>query len=710
MRKPGQLLLLPLLSLLLTPATRAYHQFDIRLEDLEVVDCWDPQTCTAVEGRVHLFNVNSPQETHTIPCEISLGGAPLAYRFVADLDSQLQDCEDGAEYEIDERRALFGCPGQEFEVISSTQLVYECGMPFPSRLIPPPTDCADPPQWVDWTWDNFPSGRVELVFDFTVPGDHSLIIDPGMEVLVLPGAALRVEGTLLSRGTAAAPVRFHGGGWEGIEFAPGSSGNELDHTWIVGALSADEGGALTIRSGAQALLRACVVAHNSCQGEGGAAWVEEGGSLVLEHCTFSHNSGGASGGIHLGGAGSLLQATNSILAFSQPTNTDLTGTGQVSGSSTDIFPQASGFPAGMPPPDLQCDPRFQAADSLDFRPAYWASESAGQVSCVVEVGPASGPWTTLGALPCAQEPHPARQTSVVDLPNDQGGQVRLSFLGSTSELDSLSGLTQYGVWRLAPDAPPEDWTLLATLPAAGDPTLPHEVVLPTLANQFGGQPYLHHFRVDGLGAEGGCLVRGNVVAGFSRDNLGPPAVTDVVIGDWEEHGPLFECPVVWSCETPPDFSRYVVLGSEFDDLETAALIHAGPTAGCRVSLELGPPERYHLWIWAEDLHGNAGPVGHYLILEQGLDPLRPGALHLDQNVPNPFNPATRIAFQLPAPTELRLSVYNLAGAEVARLVEGRLSAGRHEALFDGSGLASGVYLYRLETPTRQALGKMLLIK
>jgi glycosidase len=75
----------------------------------------------------------------------------------------------------------------------------------------------------------------------------------------------------------------------------------------------------------------------------------------------------------------------------------------------------------------------------------------------------------------------------------------------------------------------------------------------------------------------------------------------------------------------------------------------------------------------------------------------PGVFALDQNYPNPFNPNTVLGFELPETGRVRLAVYDILGREVAVLVDGVYPAGRNTVTFDGTRLASGVYLCRLST-------------
>lgn len=83
---------------------------------------------------------------------------------------------------------------------------------------------------------------------------------------------------------------------------------------------------------------------------------------------------------------------------------------------------------------------------------------------------------------------------------------------------------------------------------------------------------------------------------------------------------------------------------------------------------------------------------------------------LEQNYPNPFNPVTAISFRLPVSGDVKLEVFDILGRRVAVLVDGIIEAGVHEAAFDASNLASGVYLYRLSTTDFVQTRQMVLVK
>jgi len=88
----------------------------------------------------------------------------------------------------------------------------------------------------------------------------------------------------------------------------------------------------------------------------------------------------------------------------------------------------------------------------------------------------------------------------------------------------------------------------------------------------------------------------------------------------------------------------------------------------------------------------------------------PEILALHENYPNPFNPATKIRFDLPEAAHVRLVLYDVMGREVARLVDGQMEAGYRSVTWNAADVPSGVYLYRLTAGQFTATKRMILQK
>ncbi|MDZ7332982.1 MAG: T9SS type A sorting domain-containing protein, partial [candidate division KSB1 bacterium] len=94
---------------------------------------------------------------------------------------------------------------------------------------------------------------------------------------------------------------------------------------------------------------------------------------------------------------------------------------------------------------------------------------------------------------------------------------------------------------------------------------------------------------------------------------------------------------------------------------------------------------------------------------------RPKSFKLAQNYPNPFNPTTMIEYQLPEQTHVTIVIYNMLGQEVRSLVDEIKPAGYHSVIWNGldnSGgmVTSGVYYYRMTTPSFNEVKKMVLVR
>ncbi len=88
----------------------------------------------------------------------------------------------------------------------------------------------------------------------------------------------------------------------------------------------------------------------------------------------------------------------------------------------------------------------------------------------------------------------------------------------------------------------------------------------------------------------------------------------------------------------------------------------------------------------------------------------PQEFELLQNYPNPFNPKTTIRYQLNAPAEVKLKVFNIAGEEVALLVRAKQNAGNFEVEWNAGNLPSGIYYYQIQANQNQVTRKCLLLK
>lgn len=112
--------------------------------------------------------------------------------------------------------------------------------------------------------------------------------------------------------------------------------------------------------------------------------------------------------------------------------------------------------------------------------------------------------------------------------------------------------------------------------------------------------------------------------------------------------------------------------------------------------------------------GNSQTTQTELILEAGSTGLpqgdRPAGLELASAAPNPFNPTTLLSYTLPQAGAARLELFNLRGERVATLASGPQTAGTHRLVFEGGGLASGVYLLRLESAGQARVQRLLLLK
>ena len=88
----------------------------------------------------------------------------------------------------------------------------------------------------------------------------------------------------------------------------------------------------------------------------------------------------------------------------------------------------------------------------------------------------------------------------------------------------------------------------------------------------------------------------------------------------------------------------------------------------------------------------------------------PTKFQLKQNFPNPFNPSTSIEYSVPYEDKIVLTIYNILGEEVVRLIDETQPAGNYAITWDAANIASGIYFYKLQSGEISLTKKMLLLK
>ncbi|MBX7045451.1 MAG: T9SS type A sorting domain-containing protein [Ignavibacteria bacterium] len=124
-------------------------------------------------------------------------------------------------------------------------------------------------------------------------------------------------------------------------------------------------------------------------------------------------------------------------------------------------------------------------------------------------------------------------------------------------------------------------------------------------------------------------------------------------------------------------------------------------------------------VWSSSVYVNSDSAGsdtRFLVIKSStvgvnnISSTIPAEYKLHSNYPNPFNPVTKIKFEIPKDEFVKIKVFDLSGKEVSSLVNEKLKAGIYEASFNAASLASGTYFYKIETSSYIETRKMVLLK
>jgi hypothetical protein len=331
--------------------------------------------------------------------------------------------------------------------------------------------------------------------------------------------------------------------------------------------------------------------------------------------------------------------------------------------------------------------------------------------------------------------------SIWDIPNDQGRQVRIEWAKSGYDyVGSPTPITEYALYRkidhamtalqlssnpsrvisngissdyIRPPAmayPPGDWDFVTTVPARCEET--YAAVVSTLADSTIAEGiYYSIFFVSALTATPGVYFDSAVDSGYSVDNLAPGVPTGLMVAYNTGNG----TELIWDECPDTDFQYFCIYRDTEEDFEPKPdnLIHVIASPAWTDPIDDG--WQYSYKITAIDFSGNESGAASAATVTGDETPLVPAAFALHQNVPNPFNPVTRIRFDLPRTARVRLNIYDVSGKLVRKLVDAEMEPGSKDILWDGRdgggrSVASGIYFYRLTAGDFVQTRKMVLLR
>ena len=377
--------------------------------------------------------------------------------------------------------------------------------------------------------------------------------------------------------------------------------------------------------------------------------------------------------------------------------------------------------------EVQASPVFCDASAGDFTISEHSPAAPANSLCGL----------LIGALPVACDipppPGPVEEpaiASILDIGNDQGRQVRITWVRSLYDApgDAID-ITGYAIYRRqdafltskvtgeknTSDLPARasllgGWDYIVTAPARGDSL--YQVVAPTLCDSTKKSGICWSvFLVSAITPDPLVFFDSAPDSGYSIDNIKPgcPEHFSVAYNSGEGND------LSWTPAEDPDFASCQVYRGTNKDFTIGPenLVHA--TADEQWTDTSGGLEHHYKITAMDDAGNESDPVSPTTLTGVGHSRI-PERYALYQNKPNPFNPATLIRYDVPAGGgHITLAVYDVAGRLVRTLVDDVQTAGQKRATWDGrdsrgESAASGIYFYRLKTPTVVKTLKMALLR
>ena len=310
--------------------------------------------------------------------------------------------------------------------------------------------------------------------------------------------------------------------------------------------------------------------------------------------------------------------------------------------------------------------------------------------------------------------------SISDIPNDQGGQVRVTFKSSKWDIvdyesfefandpgEFYDGINSYSIWRKLDDS---DWDAVGSFDAINDSI--YHFVSPTLCDStISNGECWSTFRVSAHHSSSDYWIS-DADSGYSVDNIAPAVPTNFIASYYE--GGLN---LSWDAVQDYDFQYYIVDKSADSLFETDQHPSYQLLENSFLDNDFENTDIVYYRVSAIDYSGNKSSFSSVISSAtlSNENYYLPQIFALHQNYPNPFNPTTSINYDLPKNEFISINVFDLMGREVKTLVNKEQEAGFRSVKWDatnnlGQPVSAGMYIYTIQAGEFRQTRKMVLLK
>tara|TARA_B100001123_G_scaffold445720_1_gene598058 strand:+ start:6334 stop:9891 length:3558 start_codon:yes stop_codon:yes gene_type:complete len=301
-----------------------------------------------------------------------------------------------------------------------------------------------------------------------------------------------------------------------------------------------------------------------------------------------------------------------------------------------------------------------------------------------------------------------RITSILDVPDDQGGWVYVEFSASYFDQHEETG-QQYAVYRHDTYEDTSAWVMVTSGPAIHQDDYIFEVH--TSMDSTSEHDGMMDFKVVASMNEG--IFHSDLLSGYSVDNIAPGVPTGLQVASGNNF-----ITISWDPSEDDDFQYFLLQRGIDENFSTNiyTTFELAETIYTDEEIDLG--QEYFYRLAAFDHAGNRSEFTQSMsatALGTDQDGMIPDVFALHQNYPNPFNPETKIRYDLPEDGMVIINIYDLMGRNVKSLVNEIQTAGYRSIYWNatndyGESVSAGMYIYTIRAGMFMDTRKMVLLK